>query len=131
MKRYRKPILITGLNIGFLLVLWAYPYMAGPVHIESNDSSLNLINTTEETIYYSVVLREQLDRINWADCNRPQECNSISPQQAETVMFKDIPNYRPGVDLIVAWWHLEKASNGKGFKVVDFASRFIPAAPAS
>ena len=125
MKRYRKPVLITGLNIGFLLVLWAYPYMSGPVHIESDDTTLNLTNTTRETVYYSVVVREHLDQVNWSDCGSPQECESISPRQAETIMLRDIPDYQPGADLIVSWWHLEKKSSGNGFKVVDFASRVI------
>jgi hypothetical protein len=114
----------TVLGLVILVVACASP--TGPFQITRGSGSLRLANTTNRSVFYTLIESETATRVDWAPCTDPSTCSSIAPHKQGAVPYTEIAGYEAGDrEAIVYWWYLEPAPVG-GYQPDSIRSTRVP-----
>ena len=94
--------------LGLVILVVGCSSPTGPFEIMSHGGSLQMANTADRAVFYTVIESETATRVDWAPCVNPVACPSVAAHQQRAIPYAEIMGYHPGaVEAIVYWWHLE------------------------
>lgn len=105
--------MLTSRHLLFIAMLWLVSMVVTPllddkVLVEQRPTKLVIYNNTTDTLNFTI-LEERVSRFtNWQPCNHPKLCGDrgIMPGLSGDMPYELIPNWYPGAEVAVFWWHL-------------------------